>query len=123
MSEEPDADEATALAVRLRELEGELLEALSAGADAADPVALDHSRVGRVSRGDALQQQAMAQAGQRVLRQRLAAVRAALARVASGDYGRCTECDDPIAPARLQRQPEAERCVRCQSASEGASGR
>lgn len=37
----------------------------------------------------------------------------ALARIASGDYGTCVACGDPIAPARLEVIPESIRCVKC----------
>ena len=50
------------LRVRLLELVGELEGALRASADAARPVVLDQSSVGRSLRMDAMQQQAMAKA-------------------------------------------------------------
>lgn len=37
----------------------------------------------------------------------------ALARIEAGTFGRCTTCGGPIAPARLQAIPEAERCTNC----------
>lgn len=39
---------------------------------------------------------------------------AAIDRLKSGEYGTCTECGEPIAPARLRALPEVETCVRCQ---------
>lgn len=39
---------------------------------------------------------------------------AALDRLRVGEYGTCIECDEPIAPARLQVLPEVDTCVRCQ---------
>jgi RNA polymerase-binding transcription factor DksA len=38
----------------------------------------------------------------------------ALERLRDGDYGRCEECDELIAPARLRAMPEVTTCVRCQ---------
>ena len=38
----------------------------------------------------------------------------ALERLRDGDYGRCEECDEVIAPARLRAMPEVTTCVRCQ---------
>ncbi|MBI4247502.1 MAG: TraR/DksA C4-type zinc finger protein [Candidatus Rokubacteria bacterium] len=38
----------------------------------------------------------------------------ALDRLRDGDYGTCSECGEPIAPARLRALPEVETCVRCQ---------
>lgn len=48
----------------------------------------------------------------------LIAVRAALARMHDGSYGECIDCGKAIAPARLQAQPAAARCIDCQSAAE-----
>ncbi|PYN74696.1 MAG: hypothetical protein DMD96_29780 [Candidatus Rokuibacteriota bacterium] len=39
---------------------------------------------------------------------------AALERLNNGAYGVCTECEEPISPARLQALPEVTTCVRCQ---------
>jgi DnaK suppressor protein len=38
----------------------------------------------------------------------------ALERLRRGRYGRCEECGEPIAPARLKAMPEVTTCVRCQ---------
>ncbi len=48
------------------------------------------------------------------LAERINRLTAALARLEEGTYGRCTECREPIEPARLQAIPEAATCVRCQ---------
>ena len=48
----------------------------------------------------------------------LAAVAAALDRLNAGTYGDCTDCGQPIAPARLHATPEAARCVHCQEKAE-----
>lgn len=45
-------------------------------------------------------------------------IEAAKERMARGDYGRCVDCDAEIPLARLQAQPAAERCMRCQEAYE-----
>ena len=44
----------------------------------------------------------------------LAAIDAALARIAAGTYGQCVDCGSDIAQARLQAAPEATRCIHCQ---------
>jgi len=41
-------------------------------------------------------------------------VEAALARLDSGEYGICVECERPIAAKRLAAVPWASRCVACQ---------
>lgn len=43
-------------------------------------------------------------------------VRAALARLDEGTYGICLNCEEPIAPRRLEAIPWAAYCVRCQEA-------
>lgn len=48
----------------------------------------------------------------------LAAVDAALQRLAQGGYGLCAECGQPIPVARLKLAPEALRCVACESEAE-----
>ena len=48
----------------------------------------------------------------------LAALDAALRRLADGDYGRCAECGTDIPLARLQAEPQAALCIGCQSARE-----
>ena len=50
----------------------------------------------------------------------LAAIDAALARIAAGTYGQCTDCGTDIAPKRLQAAPEAARCIACQEVAEKA---
>jgi len=42
----------------------------------------------------------------------------AMRRMRDGSYGDCTECDSPIALARLRAAPFASRCFECQSAFE-----
>jgi DnaK suppressor protein len=46
-------------------------------------------------------------------RAQLAALDAALQRLAAGTYGRCEQCGEPIAAARLQARPEALHCLAC----------
>lgn len=48
----------------------------------------------------------------------LDAVRQALARLNSGDYGTCISCGKEIPWARLSTEPSASRCVACQEAFE-----
>lgn len=43
----------------------------------------------------------------------IAAIDAALKRIAAGTYGICVECGAPIAPQRLEAVPTALRCVSC----------
>ncbi len=52
----------------------------------------------------------------------LAAIDAALQRIASGDYGLCADCGCDIPSARLHANPVALRCVACQDKAEHARG-
>jgi DnaK suppressor protein len=48
-----------------------------------------------------------------LVRQRIADVRAAIARVDEGRYGICSTCGSQISPARLAAMPEATHCIFC----------
>ena len=102
---------------RLLDLKGQLL-AEAASDDGTGPVELDQSRVGRLSRMDAMQAQAMAQASAGRRQHRLRQVSAALERIAAGDYGICLECDGDINPKRLEIDPLATLCIDCASRQE-----
>jgi RNA polymerase-binding transcription factor DksA len=49
--------------------------------------------------------------------QQLDETEAALARLDAGTYSRCTRCQEPIAPERLEVLPAARYCVTCQAAT------
>ena len=53
----------------------------------------------------------------------LSEVEAALARVADGRYGICSDCGEPIGWPRLNVQPAAARCIACQEKLEVRTGR
>ncbi len=46
-------------------------------------------------------------------RRELAEIRLALARIASGSYGQCARCGEPIGDKRLEVLPYATLCVGC----------
>ena len=90
------------------------LEAISQSSkQATKTVALDQTRVGRLSRMDALQQQAMARESERRRLLDLDKITAALARLDAGDFGWCLRCDEEIAPARMDIDPTSTLCVKC----------
>ena len=74
---------------------------------------LDQQAVGRLSRMDALQSQAMAQAQARRREGERARIRAALGRIAEGEYGYCTDCGDAVEPKRLAADPSIALCADC----------
>lgn len=55
-------------------------------------------------------------------RHELAEIGAALQRLDSEDYGVCSDCGVDIPLARLQVQPQALRCVACESRQESRRG-
>jgi DnaK suppressor protein len=96
----------------------ELERIADAGDDPAAVVQLDQTKVGRLSRMDALQAQAMAKAsGQRRATQ-LREIDAALRRIDDGRYGDCERCEKKINPRRLEANPTVRLCIDCASESE-----
>lgn len=93
------------------------LEALAAqdllGEEGQATVVLDQQAVGRLSRMDAMQNQAMARAGGTRRSAERTRLMAALARMDSGDYGACEDCGEDIAAGRLSLDPAAMLCISC----------
>ncbi len=97
----------------------ETLQALNdIGHEASATVELDQSKVGRLSRMDALQAQAMSQETGRRHQLELGQIEAALRRIESGDYGYCMECGERIAEARLGFSPATPLCITCAEKAE-----
>ena len=103
------------LAEMLRTRQAELRALSNSARDSRKPVELDQSKVGRLSRMDAMQDQAMAQEAERRRAAELQRIDAALGRLKSGDYGYCVNCDEDIAPARLKLDPAVATCINCAS--------
>nr|WP_321456772.1 TraR/DksA family transcriptional regulator [uncultured Cohaesibacter sp.] len=97
-------------------LEGKRIEISSLSEmsrQARSVVALDQQSVGRLSRMDALQSQAMAQETERRRALNLQKIELAFKRLESGDFGYCIECDAEIPLERLEIDPTATLCVKC----------
>lgn len=95
-----------------------LLQADESADEAEQIVELDQTRIGRLSRMDALQAQAMSVATGRRRRQGLTSIDAALMRIADHAFGDCFECGKPINPKRLAADPAATLCINCAEALE-----
>ncbi|WP_338241853.1 TraR/DksA family transcriptional regulator [Aurantiacibacter hainanensis] len=108
-----DDEARSALTQRLAELDR--LDAMNTEGRA--PVTLQQDSVGRLSRMDAMQQQAMAQAEERRRGAERTRIRAALARLDEGEWGWCVTCGEEIAEGRLRNDPSLARCVGCASAA------
>jgi len=98
---------------KLFELQEQLTDLEEAGTAAAQTVELDQSRVGRLSRMDAMQAQAMSQAANNRRSATLSAIKAALQRIERGDYGECRKCGVYIARKRLEFDPTVRLCIEC----------
>ena len=83
------------------------------GQSAQKTVELDLQSVGRLSRMDALQSQAMAQAQQRRRDAHKRSLQAALRRLAEDEFGYCMECGEEIEEARLLANPAVQKFVAC----------
>jgi DnaK suppressor protein len=97
------------LLARREELNG--LSALSR--ESRDTVMLDQQSVGRLSRMDALQGQAMALATEERREQERVRIEAALRRIETGAYGFCVKCEEEIELRRLEFNPAATLCLSC----------
>ena len=106
-------------AEQLRALQAQLELDSEAGDAAASVVELDQSRVGRLSRMDALQAQSMSQASQRRRVQQLHDIAAALNRIEAGTFGVCLDCDEPINLKRLRFYPSVRYCLGCATERDG----
>ena len=82
------------------------------------PVQLDQQSVGRLSRIDAMQGQALAQASDLRRRARVNALEAALRRFEDEEFGFCVDCGEPIALARLRVDPATTLCIACAQSAE-----
>ena len=103
---------------KLKTRQSELEAVAARGAEAAQPVELDQSRVGRLSRMDDIRSQAMSVESQRRRSLQLSRIRAAIKRIEDGEFGYCSHCGEPIAPKRLEFDPSANLCIGCASAAE-----
>jgi len=103
---------------RLLQIRQELLSLQEIGEDATRIVELDQTSVGRLSRMDALQGQAMSQERARRRQLELQRITAALRRIDTGEYGDCQDCGEPIAVRRLEMDPAATLCIHCAAARE-----
>ena len=98
-----------ALDKRLKELEA--VQAQSA--ESREPVALDQTATGRLSRMDALQVQAMALETDRRRDLEITRVDTAMDRMKEGEFGYCVTCGDEVETKRLDNDPSTPTCIGC----------
>ncbi len=93
-------------------------DSLIAAADGNDGNELEDNRLGRLSRFEAIQSQAMLREAERRRKSELQRIEAALRRIEEGDYGLCQSCGEEIAPKRLEVEPATPYCIDCANKSE-----
>lgn len=91
-----------------------------AAANDSGTVILDQSSVGRLSRMDALQQQAMAAGWKETLLREKRRLEAARVRLGEGAFGVCCRCGEPIPRERLEADLGAPFCADCQAEIEAS---
>jgi len=96
----------------------ETIAAAETGDDASRTVELDQARIGRLSRMDALQSQAMSREASRRRSEHILRIRAALKRLEEDEYGRCVRCGEAINPKRLELDPATALCITCAESAE-----
>ena len=101
----------------LLQLRSDLLAVEQSGQEAAQTVELDQTTVGRVSRIDALQGQAMAKESQQRRTIQLQRIKASLERLEKDTFGLCLRCEEDIHRKRLVFDPTAPLCIDCANES------
>ena len=86
--------------------------------ESSQVVELDQARIGRLSRMDAMQAQAMSQASGRRREMMLQRITAALERLENDEYGGCRSCEEDINRKRLEFDPTAVLCIECATKAE-----
>jgi len=98
---------------KLIEIQSDLEARLKDDEESSGVVELDQSRVGRLSRMDAMQAQEMALEAARRNQRHLSRVEQALQRIEKVEYGYCLKCGEDIDPRRLAIDPAATHCIDC----------
>lgn len=106
-------DDLAALRAQLLARREELVELAAASIEASRTVELDQSRVGRLSRMDALQMQEMSKETARRREVERKRIDTALARMETDEYGVCVRCGEEIGAKRLALDPTAPNCIDC----------
>ena len=102
---------------RLEQMKVELAHLSEATEDGRKPVELDQTSVGRLSRMDALQTQAMQLETERRRGLELQRVESALARMGNDEFGYCITCGEDIEEKRMEHDPTFPTCIACAQAS------
>lgn len=104
------------LHLQLQQMYQSLLAQIAAETNDTQVVELDQSRLGRLSRMDALQGQQMGLEAARRKQHQLQIIEGALLRINSDEYGECFVCGEDIDLNRLKFDPTVTRCINCAQA-------
>lgn len=107
------ADQQTELREELERELVRLRRSMAVSEATKGPVALDQTAVGRLSRMDAMQSQAMQQELHERELGRLGSLQSAVRRMDEDSFGLCESCGAPIPYGRLLVIPEARVCAGC----------
>lgn len=101
------------LHLQLQQMLKSQLAQIAAQTNDAQVVELDQSRLGRLSRMDALQGQQMELENARRKQHLLQVIEGALLRINNDEYGSCFVCGESIDLNRLMLDPTVTRCILC----------
>ena len=98
---------------RLEEKKLTLKNLIVSAKNSTEVVELDQTKIGRLSRMDAIQRQSMAIEMERRREVDLRRIESAIERLKRGDFGFCITCDEEIPLKRLEFDPASTTCVAC----------
>jgi DnaK suppressor protein len=110
---------------RLEERAAELRDEIGASRDAetsAESKAPHNQPEDLAERGEQLTREVVVDGERERDFRELREIQLALGRIAAGGFGTCVDCGVDIAPARLEAQPYAARCIECQTRFEAEEG-
>ncbi|MFD2207502.1 TraR/DksA family transcriptional regulator [Kiloniella antarctica] len=102
-------------AQNLKKRKAEIGDLRLSSAESRNVVELDQTKMGRLSRMDALQSQAMSLESERRRQLELEKIEMTLNRLQSGNFGYCLKCDEEIQVKRLELDPTVTLCIDCAS--------
>ena len=103
---------------RLLKLREDLESVATTGDRSSQVVELDQTRMGRLSRMDAMRAQAMSQESGRRREMMLRKIAAAIERIDNSNFGLCQSCEEPIHPKRLEFDATTLLCIQCAQKAE-----
>ena len=112
MSKRKEIDKVV-LRTRLIKRRSDLIRFIDGHHEETRPVQLDQTKVGRLSRMDEIQTQAMSIETERRRKEEILRINSALYRMEIGEYGDCVICGDNIELKRIEIDPATPTCVSC----------